>query len=345
MKKLTQSALDQIVADTAAKKHILGAAFRIETVDGTLALSSGVGNMQPDTPFYVASINKMVLAAITLRLVRDVKLGMSDKISAYLPDELVQGLHVHQGTDCSSEITIGHLLSQTSGLPCYLIDKRPGQKKLMDELLASKDEAWPLEKTVEQVKQMQPKFQPGRKGKASYGNTNFKLLGRILEVVMNQPLDEILTDVFSELHMAHTFVIKPDEKRGFAPFYSKGKLVQLPLYLASSKYDIVSTTQDLMTFLKAFFNGHFYPKAKLQELEDWNSIFFPFKYGLGIQKFYTPRIFSPFKAIPDMVGHCGSTGTAAFYVPDKNVFITGAINQASSPSTLFQTMIKILNKL
>lgn len=345
MKNLSQSELDRIVAKTASKKLIHGAAFRVEAADSSLKLASAAGNMQFDTPFYIASINKMVLGAITLRLVRDGKLSFSDKIAAYLPAELIQGLHKYKGADYSGDITIGHLISQTSGLPCYLIDKRQGQPKLMDELLRSKDEALPLEKTIAQVKQMSAKYQPGQKGKANYGNTNFKLLGRILEVVMKQPLNEILTAVFRELHMDHTFVISADEKREFAPIFSQDRPVELPLYLASSKYDIVSTTQDLMVFLKAFFNGHFYPKDKLQELEQWNSIFFPFKYGIGIQKFYTPRILSPFKAIPDMIGHCGSTGTAAFYVPAKDVFITGAINQTSSPSTLFQTLIQIVNKL
>ncbi|WP_299702970.1 serine hydrolase [uncultured Pontibacter sp.] len=66
----------------------------------------------------------------------------------------------------------------------------------MDHLLASEDEAWPLEKTIAQVKQMKPKYPPGQQGKANYGNTNFKLLGRVLEVVMIQPLHDILTSVF-----------------------------------------------------------------------------------------------------------------------------------------------------
>jgi hypothetical protein len=100
-----------------------------------------------------------------------------------------------------------------------------------------------------------------------------------------------------------------------------------------------------MIFLKAFFDGYFFPKDKFQELEQWNDIFFPFKYGIGIQKFYTPRIFSPFKAIPAMVGHCGSVGTAAFYIPEKEAFITGTVNQTKSPTILFQTMIKIMNQL
>jgi hypothetical protein len=46
-----------------------------------------------------------------------------------------------------------------------------------------------------------------------------------------------------------------------------------------------------------------------------------------------------------MVGHCGSTGSFAFYVPDLNVYITGTINQQARPNVAFQTMIKIISKL
>ena len=100
-----------------------------------------------------------------------------------------------------------------------------------------------------------------------------------------------------------------------------------------------------MTFMKAFFNGYFFPQERLNELEKWNNIFFPFKYGVGIQKFYMPRIFSPFQPVPVMLGHSGSTGSVAYYVPDFDIYITGSINQQASPNIAFQTMIKIINKL
>ena len=58
-----------------------------------------------------------------------------------------------------------------------------------------------------------------------------------------------------------------------------------------------------------------------------------------------PRILSPFHPVPDMVGHCGSTGSVAFYVPDLDFYITGTINQQARPNVAFQTMIKIVNKL
>ena len=81
-----------------------------------------------------------------------------------------------------------------------------------------------------------------------------------------------------------------------------------------------------MTFLKAFFDCHFFPMKTLKELGKWNNVFFPFKYGIGIQKFYIPRFLSPFKPVPNMIGHSGSTGSVAFYIPDKDFFITGTVN-------------------
>jgi hypothetical protein len=100
-----------------------------------------------------------------------------------------------------------------------------------------------------------------------------------------------------------------------------------------------------MVFIKAFFNGHFFPKERMKELAKWNSIFFPFKYGIGIQKFSLPRVFTLFQRVPDMIGHSGSVGSVAFYVPDLNIYITGTVNQQAKPSAAFQTMIKIVNAI
>lgn len=58
-----------------------------------------------------------------------------------------------------------------------------------------------------------------------------------------------------------------------------------------------------------------------------------------------PRIMSPFQPIPDIIGHSGSTGSVAFYVPDMDIYITGTINQQAKPNVAFQTMIKIINIL
>jgi len=56
-------------------------------------------------------------------------------------------------------------------------------------------------------------------------------------------------------------------------------------------------------------------------------------------------ILSPFKAVPEIIGHCGSVGSLPFYVPDRNTYINGTVNQTSNPNIVFQVMIKVVNKL
>ncbi len=284
------------------------------------------------------------MAAITLRLCRENQLQLPDKITPYLPAEWMEGLHIYHGKDYSKDITVNHLLTQTSGLPCYLIGKRPAAPKLMD-VLQSKEQEWSAEQVVAQVKQMKPLFRPGQRGKANYTNTNFRLLAKVLETVTGQTIDKLLTSLFNQLGLRHTYVLSPGEERTYTPVYFKEKRVSLPRYLASSGYDIVSTARDQMTFLKAFFDGYFYPKEQLQEEAQWNPVFFPFKYGKGMQQFYIPRILSPFKPFPPMIGHAGSTGSFGFWIPARNVFITGTINQSANPNLAFQTMVKIINQL
>ncbi len=43
--------------------------------------------------------------------------------------------------------------------------------------------------------------------------------------------------------------------------------MHIPMFLNSTQNDIISTARDQMTFLKAFFNGYFFPKERLSELE------------------------------------------------------------------------------
>lgn len=345
MKLLSQEKLDQIVAQVAAKKQVHGAVVHLQSEDGHINHYGSAGNLHKDSLFYIASINKLFISAITLRLIHQQKLGFSDRIVDFFPPHLLDGLLVFKGKDYTADITVAHLISQTSGLPCYLIDKNPQGKKLMEELLSGKDEAWPLAKMLETVKRMKPHFIPGTPGKAYYTNTNFKIMGAILTKVLSKPLSAILTDFFAEIGLSNTHVIRPENTPAFVPVYAADKQAHLSQYFTSSGYDMLSNVDDLMVFTRAFFRGDFYRQEKMKDLEKWNRVFFPFKYGMGLQQFYIPRILSPFKAVPFMLGHAGSTGTAAFCIPDKKVFITGAINQALKPQLMFQLMVKLLNEL
>lgn len=343
--KLSRSILNQLVSNVITKKNIYGAVFYVLSDDNSIDLISASGNINEDNQYYIASINKFIVSAIILKLYTENKLDLEDKISKYLPDEVVRGLHLYKGKDYSNSLTISHLMSHTSGLPCYLTDKQANGKTAIKELEAGIDQAWPIDKVIQEAKKMKTHFPPGKEGRAKYSDTNHQILSLIIENITGEPVNIVLKNVFQELNLANTYVLEDANDNNFVPIRYESEEIHIPLFLTSTQNDIISTAKDQMTFLKAFFSGYFFPKERLNELEKWNNIFFPFKYGIGIQKFYMPRILSPFHPVSDMLGHSGSTGSVAFYVPEMDLYITGSINQQASPNIAFQTMAKITNKL
>ena len=346
MKILNQSTLNKLIENVTTKKNIFGAVFCVESNDNSTAFISASGNIKEDDQYYIASINKLFISAIVLKLKSDNKLHLEDSIAKYLSKEIISGIHIFKKIDYSHSITINHLMSHTSGLPGYLIDKNSKGKKIMTELIKGNDQSWPIEKAIAEVKKMKPNFPPGEKGKARYIDTNHQLLSKIIENITGESINIALKKIiFDELGLSNTYVCEDPDNLKFIPIYYKSEPRYLPNFITSTKNDIISTAKDQMRFLKAFFNGYFFPLETLKELEKWNNIFFPFKYGIGIQKFYIPRFLSPLKPVPEMIGHCGSTGSVAFYVPDRDFFITGTVNQQAKPNIAFQLMIKIVNLL
>ncbi len=345
MTKLNQALLDRIVQKAAAKPHVQGAVFHLQSVDRSLNLASAHGNLNTNSQYFIASINKIMLSALALQLCEQQKLRLSDKVAAFFPQGMLRGACNYKGTDYSEEITIRHLLSHTTGFRCYLIDKGPDGQKNMQRILNGEDQAWPLDKMVSVLKQQELKFAPGAKGKANYSEVNFRLLGAVLAQATQRKTGELLQDMFTGLNMNHTFVLPSEQVQGCTPMYFKLNPIWLTQYWTVSCQDVVSNVFDQMTFIRAFFEGHFFPVQQLPALKQWNNIFFPFQYGIGVQKFYIPRILSPFKPVPEILGHCGSVGSVAFFVPEKQVYITGTVNQTASPATAFQAMMRIINAL
>jgi len=343
--KLNKSILNQLLTNVITKKYIYGAVFYVSSHDNSIDLIGAAGNIKEHSQYYIASINKFFVSAIILKLYTENNLDLHDKISKYLSDKIVRGLHIFKGKDYSYDLSIAHMLSQTSGLPCYLTEKQVNGKKAIAELEAGIDQPWPIDKVIQEVKKMKTHFPPGKEGRAKYADTNHQILGLIIENITGEPVHIVLKNLFNELNLSNTYVCEDENNQNFVPIFFKSAKRHIPLFLNSTQNDIISTANDQMTFLKAFISGYFFPKERLKELEMWNNIFFPFRYGIGIQKFYLPRLLSPFHPVPEMVGHCGSNGSVAFYVPDMDLYITGTINQQARPNVAFQTMIKIINKL
>jgi CubicO group peptidase (beta-lactamase class C family) len=342
--RLDEEFLDRLVSDTVKRKYIHGAVFHIASEDGSLDLSSASGNIGENDRYYIASINKIFVSATVLRMCTEGKLDLNDRLSRYLPEEMMRGLHVHKGKEWSDDLTIAHLISHTSGLPCFLVDRMADGRRVMDELEAGNDQPWPFDKVVREVRGMRTHFPPGSKGKAKYADTNTQILSLLVERVTGRPIQAVLRDLIKDLDMTGTDVIEDADAEDFVPIRYKSEELHIPQFLNSTRNDIVSTAGDQMKFIRAFFDGHFHPKDRLGELETWNNVFFPFRYGLGIQQFHIPRILAPFRPVPDMMGHSGSVGAFTFHVPERKLFITGTTNQQAMPSAAFRAIVKVLNR-
>ena len=342
---MDQQFLDRLVDTTVGTKNIAGAVLHVSSGDGRLDMVSSAGNLQDDSRYYTASINKLFMAALILRLATERRLRLDDRFADFVSDDVIAGLHVLDGTDYSRQITLTHLLSQTSGLPDYLEDKQHNGHVVLKDLEAGRDPAWPLDRVLDAVKLMTPHFPPGRPGKARYGDTGHQLLELVVSEVTGQSTRQTLQRLFDELGMLHTYVADDANDTGYVPVRYQAGEIGIGRFIASTGNDIISTARDQMVFLKAFFAGHFWPKERLGELERWNRVFFPFAYGVGIQRFALPAVLTLFRRVPPMIGHAGSVGSVAFHVPTEDVYFTGTVNQQAAPSASFQTMVKVLSRI
>ena len=104
---------------------------------------------------------------------------------------------------------------------------------------------------------------------------------------------------------------------------------------------MVSTSEDMLIFIEAFFTGQLFPQEYIDKLQEWNRIFFPMKSGIGIHLFKLPWYFNPTGAVPHFIGHSGLSGALAYYCPRENIFVVGTVNQVANPDISFKTMIKL----
>lgn len=276
-----------------------------------------------------------------MQLREEGKLSLDDKISDYLPGTITEGLHVYKGKDYSNEISIKHLLSNTSGIADYFEQKQANGETIKERIINNKDISLPFEERTEIAKGMRPKFPPGKKGKAFYSDTNFQLLGKIIEIITGKSIEENYQEyIFSPLGLKKTYLYKNIEDTTPVNFYYKNSELQIPKIMASFQADggIVSNSEETLIFLKAFFYGDLFPKKYLNEMQNWNRIFPGFFYGTGLARFKSVGVY-------ELIGHPGASGSFAYYCPKKDTFITGTINQVHSPALAYKLIMKILRKI
>ncbi len=68
----------------------------------------------------------------------------------------------------------------------------------------------------------------------------------------------------------------------------------------------------------------------------------PIDYGIGMMRYRTPRWRSPRSPISEMIGHSGSLGTVLHYAPERDLYMSGTVNQMRSRSLPYPLLSRLV---
>ena len=331
--------VQSILNKSVDNKNIFRISIAISSEEQTASYSAGT--IHHSDPYFLASITKLYTSSVIFSLADKGLLNLSDPIQKYLPENTMENLHILDKKDHASAITLYHLITNTSGLPDYFEGKDNNGKSLMDHLKNQGDTLLTFEQMMHITKSMQPLFPPGEKGRAHYSDGNFQLLGKIIESITKKPMREAYQDYIIEpLELQNTYLYSDPGDTSPKTFYHGNHIMSIPKMMTSFQSDggIVSTPEEGIQFLKAFFEEKLFSQKHLSLDGPWNKIFSPFQYGVGMMRFKFP-------GMPELIGHAGASGSFAYYVAQKKVYIVGSINQINKQDLVYKLIGKILREI
>jgi CubicO group peptidase (beta-lactamase class C family) len=259
------------------------------TWSGATGSADGVRDVRVDSQFGIASITKSVIAAQVMQLVEAGELSLDDPASDYLPAELDFD---------SNGATIRQLLSMYSGLPDWYSDE-------MEVRVAThRRHSWTTDEVLALIG---PERAPVGES-FEYADTNYNLLGLVIEHVTGRPLVDVLRHGVLRVDGTERLVYQPDEAPTAAMAMPDGEsraaLHEGGGYLpslsdassAGPAGAIASDSISLARWWRAFCAGELVSEASLTEM--WTYVDGPTGYGLGL--------FNPADPYGVAVGHVGS---------------------------------------
>ena len=321
-------ASDMPAAKRAAIDAVLGNAFAASKApgvvvgiwipgEGTFVTAKGVADIKTRAPmriadhFRVGSITKTFTATALLILADERKLGLDDPVGKYMP-------WVPNGDN----ITLRMLADMTSGLHNYTEDDAWVKKAFSDF-----QRVWTPRELVDVGISHSPDFPPGKGW--HYSNTNYVLLGMILEQVTGRKIQDVFVDkIFKPLKLAHT--VWPLNSNMPSP-YAHGITVQTlddrqadatfrnPSW-AFTAGALISTLADLRTWVVSYTTGTLVSLAMQKERLTWVTLppMTPQRaYGIGIGIDH------------GWLGHTGELpgyNCSAYYLPEKKAVIVVMVN-------------------
>jgi D-alanyl-D-alanine carboxypeptidase len=291
--------------------------------------AAGVADIETRSPlttsqrFRAGSVLKTAVATAVLQLVEHGKLSLESSVSQLLPGEITRRVHD------ADRITLRMLLDHTSGIPEF------DDADFNARLLAEPTHIWALNELLDRAFALPATFPPG--GGFSYSNTDYVLLGQIIERAVGQPWRQVVRErVFARVGLSHSSL--PEEGNSRCDGCSRGYESIENQLIDATEVDpsmagpaggdaLVSSTQDLAKFLGELAKGKLFDApATLELMLAFVDAPIPEEattgYGLGVARFQMGDT--------QLFGHLGgAVGFQSFmlYEPGSGTVVSGYMNR------------------
>jgi CubicO group peptidase (beta-lactamase class C family) len=237
-------AIDTYVDSQVEANRFPGAAVAVVEGD-SVVYARGFGhdaNGQPittQTPFMIGSNTKSFTALAVMQLVEAGVVDLDASVQRYLPEFRLAD------AAASAQITVRHLLNQTSGIPTdaagdMLFEFQPGS----------------IQQAMATLRSVQPHAAPG--AVYEYANANYLLLGALVEAVSRQPYaDYVQTHIFDPLRMSHTR-LDSGAAIGYRFWFGlplPDPMAYDPTFASVPTGGVTSTAEDMAHYLTMYLNG------------------------------------------------------------------------------------------
>lgn len=203
-----------------------------------------------NTKYKIGSITKTFTAVMIMQLIEERKLKLETKLAKFYPQ--IQN---------ADKITIHDLLHHRTGIKDYLNNEdtpEPSKSITKDEMISK-------------IANFKSLFEPN--SKYEYSNSNYYLLGRIIEDVCKKGYETNLKNrILSKIPLQNTYIspktdLTNNESYSYNFLDNKWtKINEWDMSLAFGAGNISSNTEDLTKFFNALFEGKLVKKETLAEM-------------------------------------------------------------------------------
>jgi len=279
--------LQRLLDNYSAKKAGVGLQATVIFPDGTTWSGvSGYANHKKKCPLtpghhlYIGSITKLYTATLVMEQVEKGTIALHDPLSKWvdLPH--------------ANKTTVRMLLNHTSGIPSYTEDLW-----FLVRWFGFPRKRWQPDELVAVIRNKELKFEPG--SRHEYSNSNYLLLGVILEKATGKPYGVLLRELtLNRLGLENTYYLNYPENILIANGYDETLLHLGRRNLAGfrgsletgafSAGGILSTSEDVAFFLHSLFTGRILDGSTLAQMKTFvdapdKDVPLQKGYGLGIR--------------------------------------------------------------